>query len=380
MAYTNISSLFTGICDAIRYKGGAAGNINHQDIPNAILNISGGGGGGCDFGVIIYDIPSGGSGNATNSGGDNGGGNNGGGNGGGNNGGGTNYFPTGAFYIGDSFESLNYLFANWAPMYDYNYLNLYPTCGDNVLYMENAYYNTHIIGSPAIGSNVHYANAAYQECYYLFGSVNAPYEAYNGIYASQIFWNCYNLSGSAFVGGLMGWGSFSDCYNLISAEVIDCQGYYGFRNFFVNCSNLHYIIFNNQYNTNNANVLGSSYSYNYYNYFYRTGYDEGGGYGEPGDTNLHIYTYSENDYNYIKTNGFSTKRMFGTDSSITKRSFGTDVILNAGSSTNYIPWNMYENNAWNNTYRELNILKYCESICNFDNGEWGQDVHLYLVN
>lgn len=39
MAYTNLSDLFKGICDAIRVKKGTTGNINHQDIPSEIAGI-----------------------------------------------------------------------------------------------------------------------------------------------------------------------------------------------------------------------------------------------------------------------------------------------------------------------------------------------------
>lgn len=39
MAYTTLKGLFTGICDAIRTKKGTTGLINHQDIPNEILNL-----------------------------------------------------------------------------------------------------------------------------------------------------------------------------------------------------------------------------------------------------------------------------------------------------------------------------------------------------
>ena len=41
MAYTNLSDLFTGICDAIRAKKGTTGTINHQDIPGEIESIEG---------------------------------------------------------------------------------------------------------------------------------------------------------------------------------------------------------------------------------------------------------------------------------------------------------------------------------------------------
>lgn len=39
MAYTNLSDLFKGICDAIRAKKGTTGTINHQDIPSEIAGI-----------------------------------------------------------------------------------------------------------------------------------------------------------------------------------------------------------------------------------------------------------------------------------------------------------------------------------------------------
>ena len=46
MAYTNLSDLFTGICDAIRAKKGTTGSINHQDIPSEISSIAASSGGG----------------------------------------------------------------------------------------------------------------------------------------------------------------------------------------------------------------------------------------------------------------------------------------------------------------------------------------------
>ena len=39
MAYTTLSDLFKGICDAIRAKKGTTGTINHQDIPTEIAAI-----------------------------------------------------------------------------------------------------------------------------------------------------------------------------------------------------------------------------------------------------------------------------------------------------------------------------------------------------
>lgn len=39
MAYTNLSDLLKGICDAIRAKKGTTGEINHQDIPSEITSI-----------------------------------------------------------------------------------------------------------------------------------------------------------------------------------------------------------------------------------------------------------------------------------------------------------------------------------------------------
>ena len=39
MAYTTLQSLFTGICDALRTKKNTTALINHQDIPNEILNL-----------------------------------------------------------------------------------------------------------------------------------------------------------------------------------------------------------------------------------------------------------------------------------------------------------------------------------------------------
>lgn len=45
MKYANIDSLFKGICDAIREKDGTTELIRHQDIPERIAAISGGGSG-----------------------------------------------------------------------------------------------------------------------------------------------------------------------------------------------------------------------------------------------------------------------------------------------------------------------------------------------
>lgn len=42
LTYETLPALFTGICDAIRLKTGGTDPINHQDIPAAIGNISGG--------------------------------------------------------------------------------------------------------------------------------------------------------------------------------------------------------------------------------------------------------------------------------------------------------------------------------------------------
>lgn len=39
MAYTNLSDLFKGICDAIRDKKGTTGPIKHQEIPSQIASI-----------------------------------------------------------------------------------------------------------------------------------------------------------------------------------------------------------------------------------------------------------------------------------------------------------------------------------------------------
>ncbi|MBP3469711.1 MAG: hypothetical protein J6K26_09380 [Lachnospiraceae bacterium] len=45
MQYTTISSLFTGICDAIRKKEGSTGLISHQEIPARIEALSSSSGG-----------------------------------------------------------------------------------------------------------------------------------------------------------------------------------------------------------------------------------------------------------------------------------------------------------------------------------------------
>lgn len=54
MTYTTIDSLFIGICDAIREKDGTTALINHQDIPERIAAISGGGDGGEVFTSPFY--------------------------------------------------------------------------------------------------------------------------------------------------------------------------------------------------------------------------------------------------------------------------------------------------------------------------------------
>lgn len=41
--YETVDSLFTGICDAIREKDGTSEQIVHQDIPERIKNLNGGG-------------------------------------------------------------------------------------------------------------------------------------------------------------------------------------------------------------------------------------------------------------------------------------------------------------------------------------------------
>ena len=47
--YETVDSLFTGICDAIREKDGTATPIAHQDIPEHIRNLSGGGANGITY-------------------------------------------------------------------------------------------------------------------------------------------------------------------------------------------------------------------------------------------------------------------------------------------------------------------------------------------
>lgn len=44
LTYDTLSALFTGICDAIRFKTGGSDLINHQDIPDVITNLPTGGG------------------------------------------------------------------------------------------------------------------------------------------------------------------------------------------------------------------------------------------------------------------------------------------------------------------------------------------------
>lgn len=63
MAYTNLTDLFKGICDAIRAKKGTTGIINHQDIPSEIASITTGGTGITPTGTI--DITSNGTHNVT---------------------------------------------------------------------------------------------------------------------------------------------------------------------------------------------------------------------------------------------------------------------------------------------------------------------------
>lgn len=52
--YETVDSLFSGICDAIRAKDGTTDLINHQDIPERILGLSDGGGGGVNERYYIY--------------------------------------------------------------------------------------------------------------------------------------------------------------------------------------------------------------------------------------------------------------------------------------------------------------------------------------
>ena len=52
MVYENVKDLMTAICDAVRKKEGSSGLIPHQELPERILNLSGGGGN------VSYVLPS----------------------------------------------------------------------------------------------------------------------------------------------------------------------------------------------------------------------------------------------------------------------------------------------------------------------------------
>lgn len=52
MIYNSVKELFTGICDAVRYRDGSTEQIAHQDIPSRIVNIE-----GSEPAVIEIDIP-----------------------------------------------------------------------------------------------------------------------------------------------------------------------------------------------------------------------------------------------------------------------------------------------------------------------------------
>lgn len=54
MSYNTLPSLFKGICDAVRYKTNETGLINHQDIPQKIMSIEGGGG-ECEEAFVYID-------------------------------------------------------------------------------------------------------------------------------------------------------------------------------------------------------------------------------------------------------------------------------------------------------------------------------------
>jgi len=353
MAYMTIPSLFTGICDAIRNKSGIVGNISHQEIPNAIMNINNGGGGGgvsCDLGLIYID-PDPASPDPVSY---------------------TNEFSPRAYvYCSDNVYSMDYAFS-----WHYSNFNIYPNCGNNVTSMEEAYSSCEqIIGSPVIGSNVEHMPGAYANCQNLFGSVNIPLGHYINI--NNAFYDCQNLSGSVFIGGGYGEYVFYDCYNIISAEISDWNGSYSiFQEYFSYCSNLHDIIFNKQ-NVLNPQVSPSTNnifdsSYNYYNCFMAAGKALNGN-TSTSASYLNIYVYNEDDYNFIKTNGFLDKKMFGYGDR--QRTFGSDIIPSESLIIN-VPWNMYENNVWNNTNKEMNINKYCSS----PNTSTSQIVNLYYVN
>ena len=411
MAYTNISGLFTGICDAIRTKGGAVGTITHQNIPNAILNISGGGGLGCDIGFIYLDPdpfkPSGGGNNSSNGGGNNsyysdngggnnsyssgnsGGGNNGGsnysyGNGGngGNNGGGVNYSPLAQMVCSENIYSLDNFYA----FHPIN-MNYYPACGPNVMYMNDAFrmdnHITNVVGSPVFGPNVLNMCNAYRNCAYLAGSLNAPLEYDLYVYADDAFHDCGNLSGSMFPGGLSGTNMFRNCYNLQSIEVSGATSYT--INSYYGCSNLsdviykkrqyaYYNIYENTKNYDDPDAHNcfpmESYDIQYANYW--NCFQEASTY----NNELNLYCYNEYDYNFLKERFFNN--FFNGGSNVRARTFGNET--SPTGETVGCWWNVYDGNGtWNNYNREMNVIKRCNSSTS-QHGAGPAYVTLYYVS
>lgn len=384
MAYTNISGLFTGICDAIRTKGGAVGTITHQNIPNAILNISGGGGLGCDIGFIYLDPdpykPGGGGNNSSNgggnnsyysgnSGGNNGGSNysygngNGGGGNGGNNGGGVNYSPLAQMVCSENIYSLDNFYA----FHPIN-MNYYPACGNNVIYMDNAFrrdnYYTSVVGSPVYGPNVLHMNNAYQDCYNLTGTFVASPEYDMYIYGDSCF-SGSGMLGCATPGGIDGSNLFRECYNLQGVE-ISGSIYYA-PNVYYSCANLSDVIYKkkpygyvDQYSNeviyedpsiNNCFPINAEEMQyiNYWNCFQGA---------STYNNELNLYCYNEYDYNFLKERFFNN--FFNGGSNVRARTFGNETSPTGEKVGCW--WNVYDGNGtWDNSNREMNVIKRCNS-------------------
>lgn len=380
MPYTNITGLFTGICDAIRYKGGAVGTINHQNIPSAILNIRGGGGTSCDIGFIYLDEdpfkPSGGGNNGNNS--YNGGSNYSYGNGnGGNNGGGVNYYPLAQMVCSDNIYSLENFFY-FCP----TEMNFYPACGNNVIYMSNTF-NAHVVGAPVFGPNVVYMCDTYRDCYLLAGSVNVPSEYNLYVQGDNCFYGCESIQGHAFTGGISGSNLFSQCYNLQGVEI--SGGIFYEPDAYYMCTNLRDVIYkrrpyrwlnssSNQMENEDPNINNcfptdpSELQYaNYYNCFQDAGTNE---------QELNIYCYNEQDYNFLKNSFFNN--FFNGGSNVRARVFGNETT--PSSMTVNCLWNVYDGNGtWNNYNRQMNVIKRCNSYSTlYDAGPY--NVTLYYVN
>ena len=375
MAYTNISGLFTGICDAIRLKGGAAGNINHQNIPNAILNISGGGGGGgCDLGIIYLDPDPYAPVNQDSGGGsnnvilNNGGGNNGGGN---NNSGPTG--PRAQVYVSNNVYNMSYAFASPFNGDESQYwtFNTYCASGPNVTSMDSAFLNnTSIIGCPVFGPNVSSAYRVYEgTC--IFGDVHIERNDMSAL--AGAFSNCYYLNGSIYTNSRLGSNEFHYCNNIVSAYVNSWieNG----QNCFYNCINLTNMIFS--WNNGDGRVFNcqtssarTSLAWRCSNMLYSTGAGEWGG------GRINIFLFNSQDFNDLRDYGFSLN-IFGNTSDIRQRTFYEESYNSAQQI--WFPMNVMnkETFEWNNYEIVLDV--YNEAYSG-GNGYASDEPDVYIYN